>query len=208
MSNPTQEIFGELTRAYGHFNETLFQGRLPECMIVMHRHKTANGYFWADQWGNKDTKGKASEIAINPDTLANRSAYDVLSTLVHEMTHLEQYYFGQSSRNGYHNKGWGLLMKAVGLHPSNTGKPGGKETGQQMTHYVIEGGEFETVASAFLADGFTLDWYTKKKDAKAAKKKAASKTKFSCEGCGANAWGKPDLNIYCGSCDIPMYAEG
>jgi hypothetical protein len=39
------------------------------------------------------------------------------------------------------------------------------------------------------------------------REKAASKTKFTCPGCGANAWGKPDLNLVCGDCDERMEAE-
>jgi hypothetical protein len=31
-----------------------------------------------------------------------------------------------------------------------------------------------------------------------------SKVKFSCPGCGANAWGKPDLHVTCTDCGVPM----
>jgi hypothetical protein len=31
-------------------------------------------------------------------------------------------------------------MKTVGLYPSNSGMIGGKETGQQMQHYIIPDG--------------------------------------------------------------------
>ena len=61
----------------------------------------------------------------------DRTNEQTLSTLVHEMTHLQQQHFGKPSRSGYHNKEWGLLMRAVGLIPSSTGEPGGKETGQR-----------------------------------------------------------------------------
>jgi hypothetical protein len=30
------------------------------------------------------------------------------------------------------------------------------------------------------------------------------KTKFVCNGCAANAWGKASLNLRCGDCDLPM----
>ena len=30
--------------------------------------------------------------------------------------------------------------------------------------------------------------------------KAASKTKYSCPGCGLNAWAKPETTLYCGEC--------
>jgi hypothetical protein len=31
-------------------------------------------------------------------------------------------------------------MKEIGLHPSATGEPGGKETGKHMSHYIVSGG--------------------------------------------------------------------
>jgi hypothetical protein len=33
-------------------------------------------------------------------------------------------------------------MKEIGLQPSTIGQPGGKETGQSVTHYIIPGGAF------------------------------------------------------------------
>jgi hypothetical protein len=35
-------------------------------------------------------------------------------------------------------------------------------------------------------------------------KERQNKTKFSCPGCGCNAWGKPDLHIGCLDCRKPM----
>jgi hypothetical protein len=67
------------------------------------------------------------------------------------MVHQEQDHFGKPSRNGYHNKGWGLLMERVGLMPSSTGKPGGKRTGQKVSHYILADGPF---ARAFAARQF------------------------------------------------------
>ena len=42
---------------------------------------------------------------------------------------------------------------------------------------------------------------------KARKKKAASKTKYTCPGCELNAWAKPDANLWCGDCEEQMEAE-
>jgi rubrerythrin len=39
------------------------------------------------------------------------------------------------------------------------------------------------------------------------KKKAASKTKYTCRGCGLNAWAKPAAPLVCGACQEPMQAE-
>jgi hypothetical protein len=34
-------------------------------------------------------------------------------------------------------------MERIGLMPSATGAPGGRRTGQRMTHYIIRGGLFD-----------------------------------------------------------------
>jgi len=39
------------------------------------------------------------------------------------------------------------------------------------------------------------------------KKKTASKTKYTCPGCGLNAWAKPEAPLVCGTCQEPMQAE-
>jgi hypothetical protein len=79
---------------------------------------------------------------LNPDSFIGRTDEQIVSTLAHEMKHLEQHRFGTPSKRGYHNKEWAASMKAIGLMPSNTGAVGGKETGQQMDHYIIPGGAF------------------------------------------------------------------
>jgi predicted SprT family Zn-dependent metalloprotease len=76
------------------------------------------------------------ELALNPDHFICRTDAEICSTLGHEMTHVWQHQFGQPSARGYHNREWAAKMKTMGLQPSNTGAVGGKETGQQMTHYV------------------------------------------------------------------------
>ena len=50
--------------------------------------------------------------------------------LVHEMTHLEQEEYGKPGKKGHHNREWVGLMERVGLIPSDTGAPGGKQTGR------------------------------------------------------------------------------
>jgi hypothetical protein len=39
------------------------------------------------------------------------------------------------------------------------------------------------------------------------KKKAASKTKYTCPGCGLNAWAKPDVSLRCGACELALLAK-
>ena len=39
------------------------------------------------------------------------------------------------------------------------------------------------------------------------RKKAASKTKYTCPGCEANAWAKPGTSLICGDCSEAMIAQ-
>lgn len=205
---PTKDTYEQLDRAYQHFNQALFQGRLPACVLVLHRKKGARGYFWGDTWIARESEGITDEIALNPETFHERSTAEILSTLVHEMCHLEQHAFGKPSRTGYHNAQWATFMRRVGLIPTDTGRIGGKETGQRVTHVIEPGGAFELACTDLLSEGFTIPWEARTGDTATARKKAASKTKYSCEECAANAWAKPSTKLICGECFKPMRPAG
>lgn len=207
---PTQQLYTGFEDAYAWFNADLFGNELPACLITVARHRKAYGYFWHEGWRGCDAGVKADEIALNPEHFESRSAQQVLSTLVHEMCHLWQAHFGEKlPRNGYHNREWGLKMQQVGLIPSSTGQPGGKSTGVNMSHYIQEGGAFDQSCSAFLSEGFVIPWRAATlSEAEKARKKTqrASKTKFTCGGCGQNAWAKPEAKLLCGECEAEMEA--
>src|SRR5690242_13502110 len=120
-ANPTQRTYKTLDDAYRFFNEHLFGSHLPGCLITMQRSKKAYGYFAGNRFGSLDGAEVTDEIALNPSHFHTRTTEQSLSTLVHEMTHLEQHHFGKPSRAGYHNKEWAGMMRAVGLIPSDTG---------------------------------------------------------------------------------------
>jgi predicted SprT family Zn-dependent metalloprotease len=208
-ATPTSRTYDELTRAYEHFNRELFEGRLPPCLITMQRKNKTFGYFAGGRFGTRDGQEITDEIALNPSHFSARTVEESLSTLVHEMTHLEQHHHGKPSRIGYHNKEWAGLMRRVGLVPSDTGAPGGKEIGQHMTHYIEPAGRFEQACAALVRSGFTLPYIELwgEQDGKKAARKAASKTKYTCPSCAANAWAKPETKLVCGECDEPMEAE-
>jgi predicted SprT family Zn-dependent metalloprotease len=207
---PTQHTYTELQRAYDHFNKALFDGRLPHCLIVLHRKKNAYGYFWAGMWDTREGGAKLDEIALNPSLIRRRTDREALSTLVHEMVHLEQQHFGKPGKNGNHNREWGTLMDRIGLAPSSTGAPGGKRTGTKVSHYIVDGGLFDAACAELLKDGFVLPYMERAisdEERNRAKAKRASKTKFCCPTCDAAAWGKPTLLVMCGECDEMMIAE-
>jgi hypothetical protein len=119
----------------------------------------------------------------------------------HEMIHEGQEVFGKPSRGRYHNKEWADKMEALGLMPSHDGEPGGRRTGQRMTHYIIKGGPFQKAYQKLAATGFELHWNS----ARFSKERAPnSKTKFTCPECMQNAWAKPDASLICGICKQPM----
>ncbi|EGH3654115.1 sprT domain-containing protein, partial [Salmonella enterica] len=143
-----------------------------------------------------------------------------------------------------------------------------KKTGQQMTHYIIRGGRFQTAVYDLLKNGFSISWYDKWSegiiavsktnsdilddwlrvtdkseqelinkltqtvskrndtspddidiieplsglepeppvDVKPPVKGTGTRTKFTCPGCGLNAWAKPSANLICGECGVELMA--
>lgn len=206
---PTALSFNALQTAFDHFNDKLFGGRLPPCMILLHRKKGANGYFWPERFGHRDVEDSIHEIAINPSTMRGRTDRDVLSTLVHEMVHLEQQVFGKPGKGAYHNREWAAWMKRVGLQPNALDNPGG-ETGTKVSHKIVEGGPFDVACAELLATGIALPYSERVFSAAAearAKVKRASKTKYTCPSCDMNVWGKPGLSVGCVDCDEIMGAD-
>lgn len=210
MTKPTH-TYSSLDAAYEHFNRELFAGQLPPCLITMQRHKGAYGYFSGGRFASVGNPQEVTdEIALNPAHFAARTSTQTLSTLAHEMAHLWQHHFGTPSRSGYHNKEWAAKMREIGLIPSDTAEPSGKDTGQKVSHYIEPGGRFEKACAAHLASTAAILYHDRAGDEQAAKTrktKAASKTKYTCPTCGVNAWAKPEVNLICGDCHETMEAE-
>lgn len=203
---PTAETYEGLDRAFNHFNETLFENRLPPVIFTLTRKRKVHGYFWAEQFAHRKDGDTTHEIALNPDTMS-RELEAVLATLVHEMTHLEQQEYGTPGKNGHHNREWVGLMERVGLIPSDTGQPGGKQTGRKVTHYIDPEGPFVEAHYMLVKGGFDLLYFTKPRAAAEAKKKDLSKVKHECSVCGFKAWARQGANLICGDCDEHLVGE-
>lgn len=149
MHNPKDEEFAvslnqwELYyEMFNYFNRELFEGDLPDCVLNFSRESLRVGAFFApERWKGED--GVKHEISLNPVLMALVSAERECSFLVHEQAHLWQREYGKPGRRGYHNREFAMKMESIGLMASRTGKPGGKKTGEKMSHYVIPGGLFE-----------------------------------------------------------------
>lgn len=192
--SPTQEQFTAYEQMFEYFNRELFQNKLPAVFLNFSRKTKTNGFFAPERW-NK-SKAVKHEISLNPTTLHERKPIAVASTLVHEMVHLWQHEFGKPSRNGYHNQEWASRMELVGLIPSDTGEPDGKRVGQRVTHYILKGGIFEH-AFKELPKTALLPWTCNSDPVKEKKAAAKNKVKYTCDHCGCNVWGKPELHITC-----------
>jgi predicted SprT family Zn-dependent metalloprotease len=185
--------------AYDFFNAELFGGALPHVLVTLQRHAKARGYFAPERFRGRIEDAAAHELAMNPDSFTGRTDEEILSTLAHEMAHVWQQSHGTPPRRSYHDRQWAAKMKEIGLQPTTTGAPGGKETGQSVTHYIVAGGAYARAYAKLKAKGIRLDWQSAP-EGKEAKAKKASKTKFTCPDCGQNAWAKPDALLICGSC--------
>lgn len=201
----SKDIYSALIHAYDYFNRTLFLNSLPGCIITFQRKAKSLGYFHGDIWENVNEENR-DEIALNPDYLKTRNIKETLSTLAHEMVHLQQHHYGKPGKRGYHNKEWAELMLAIDLRPTSTGTIDGKMTGSKMTHLIVQGGRFDVAAQNILDEGFTIPWH-KLTNTTQSKAKRASKTKYTCGMCGANVWGKPDLEITCAPCGVLFEPE-
>jgi len=201
MNKPTTTQAAAFQDLYDSFNGAFFAGDLAQCLLNLSRKSKALGFFAPERW--TEDGETVDELSINPSYLSSRTAVQTASTLLHEMCHKWQSQFGTPGRRGYHNAEFSNKMAEVGLTTSTTGAPGGKRTGDRMTHYVTPGGAFETFWAAYAGDSESLfPLMCQEGDPSTTKRKAASnasKTKYVCP-CGTNIWGKPGLIVACGEC--------
>lgn len=231
MITPTDALYGTFERGFNHFNKGVFEkafGKtLRPVVFTFHRNPRALGYYHGEIFIRSHVEGAPvyqDELAINPNHIFNRTLPDIYSTLVHEMCHHYQKYFSKEPSRSYHNRDFANIMKAAGLYPSHTGAPGGRETGQHMSHYVIEGGLFDVACKELLAmeehvfyqDRLALQKQVQKlggdedggegegEGGESEPTKSTGRAKFVCPGCELKATAKPSANLICGDCKMTM----
>lgn len=201
----TEQVYSTFDKAYAFFNARLFENRLPDSLITLQRKSRSQGHFGAERFQERNGKEKVAELNLNPDYFVDRTDTEILSTLVHELTHVQQQSSGTPSRGGYHNKQWAGMMESIGLMPSSTGEEGGSKTGQNMTHYIIEGGAFDIACRDFLKMG-GLEWESVVYAAVSGERKK-TRWKFTCPECAQNAWAKENARLMCGDCECHLERE-
>ncbi|MGD0185318.1 MAG: SprT-like domain-containing protein [Roseiarcus sp.] len=219
----------QLDDAFEFFNRELFGGKLPPCLITFERQGRALGYFAPSRFVNVDDASEVvDEIALNPIHFARRLTPEVLSTLMHEMAHLWQHHFDRPGRRGYHNRRWALKMIDIGLVPSSTGKPGGRPTGDHVSHSIRENGPFDRACKSYLSTTRTTLFQDRAyrcveadegeeiagsqprstdedHSLRERERKAASKTRYRCPTPGCQvAWANRGSKLICALCDEEM----
>jgi predicted SprT family Zn-dependent metalloprotease len=214
---PTMAQFESLQKLFNHFNGPLFGGELEDVLLNLSRKGSrVLGFFAPDCWQGRSGEDKpVSEISLNPRYLGLRTPEATASTLVHEMCHLWQHLHGKAGRRGYHNKQWAQKMETVGLIASDSGLPGGRKTGERMTHYVLDDGPFSRAFARMPQDWFLpfvegppvfAHGVARSPVAEPTLSDTSnsdrSKTRYSCAGCETHVWGKPGLALICGFCHL------
>lgn len=215
----TAAQYGAFDQAKGYFIKTPFEKPLPPILLTLHEHRGSGGYYSPRRWVAREGEYRTyliAQINISPSILLLEPKM-LMSVLVHELVHHEQYTYGKPGRGGYHNTEFATLMHAIGLISSSTGQPGARRTGDRMSHYILEGGLFEEAYNAMpkeyilpfkphveLRGGHVPNRLSQiQKDAR-----NKNKTKYTCLGCGTAAWGKPHLNVICGQCNTRLVIIG
>ena len=206
---PTILQFEALQSSFDYYNNNLFipvfNQLLPPVIFSLNDNsrRTSKGYYSFDKY--KDDAGNVfSLINITPEYL-NNPFITVMGTLVHEMCHHYQYLFGKKAgqKRSYHDLEFASIMECTGLICSCTGKEGGKKTGYKMTHYILEGGIFESLtllAPDSLKTPFVLNAPRGIRELKTPQEHSKTKICYQCSVCQNKVWGKPNLQISCVPC--------
>jgi hypothetical protein len=157
MNSPTLTLYAALQNAFDHFNECLFGGRLPPCLITLRSASRVYGYHHAGRFISPNGK-LVDELGIHPGFFTLQPVEVVMATLVHEMVHHWQSHAGTPSPSNPHNREWSEKMISLGLQPSDTGLPGGKKTGRSMSDYILPDGLFLQACRELVAQEFALPW--------------------------------------------------
>ena len=208
MKLKATEIIKTMHEAYDFFNEELFDGKLPDCVLTLSRElKRANGFYAHESF--TDGKEKASEISLNPDQLS-RGEKLAFSTLVHEQVHCWQFNFGNDiPKSVYHNKEFAKKMMKIGLVPSSTGAKGGNKTGRNVSHYIDEDGPFDEAYTKWKRrKKKSISWHSRifnePDEEETKKRKRPRRKRLICPGCELKVSVPEHAELECLTCNEEM----
>ena len=124
----SQQLYGELYRAFDLFNNVFADNKLPKVVITIQESGRRNAYGWFGNgfWSDRLAGESVPEINLSAEYLS-RGPEGLLETLLHEMAHLWNATVAQErdcSGGQYHNKHFKTAAERFGLEVSRDGKRG------------------------------------------------------------------------------------
>ncbi len=196
------ELSAAMMAAFNKINADWFGGELEKVIITFEEGYKKGAYGWICT--SKDWKQNGTEryhINISSDYL-DRSVYDVLSTLVHEMCHLYNLQQGiqdTSRSNIYHNKIFKDTAEAHGLNCEHIDKAGWARTSctDKLKLWIDENITFNSF-HVYKQRTDNTDKHTKPKQ---------SSRKYVCPCCGLIVRATKEAHISCIDCNEEMLLE-
>jgi predicted SprT family Zn-dependent metalloprotease len=207
----------ELYRIFAILNHDKFNDDLPEPVITIQKTTgSVLGHFTPYKaWKNKqnvendnietDDSDETAyhEINIDPRWFCNRTAEEVVETLLHEMCHYYNKLADINDCNGSnHNKKFKSMAEKVGLIVEKGKSVGWGYTSlsDELKKYIEESIKPNEKAFEYFRSGNAISEGVRK---------PRTKTLFvyTCPDCGQTAKGKKDIELKCGVCDVNMEIE-
>ena len=173
---------------------------MPPCLVTLQRRANALGYFAHDRFEHRDEREPTDEIALNPKHIIERPPEDTLRRWCTRWCTSGSTGSASRAAAGTTTPNGPTMMQEIGLEPSSTGAPGGKRTGDRVSHYIVAGGPFDLACQAFLAKNPGLLWGDRPVEPKSGGKRA----KYVCPEDGIAMWGRPGVQLLCGEHEAPV----
>ena len=158
------QIYDQLTKIFDEFNQKLFEEILgdfvPDCIITLQHKSNMYAEMKPSSYIDLSSNNKVNEICINPQWFGVKPRIEILQYIAHQMVHVYQHAHGEPAGKGKHNEQFLDFMNAIGLMPSDTGMPGGKELGgKKVLNYPIPDGAFLKVANELAESKHLVSWF-------------------------------------------------
>ena len=204
----TQATMDLCQSVYDHFNQRLHGGLLHGAQFSFQPLRKSLSKFKAAQIID-DQDQIHDQIILCSNQQMSADPLKVLAAIDDAMISQSQYMNGKTGRDNYRNRERAEMAKEIGLYPSSTGEEGGKEIGDCISYYIIEGSPLQQAAQELLAGGFKMAWEEVKPKSKDTQSKSGKRVKYICphSECGTNALSKHDAYIKCGIHDQALVPQ-
>lgn len=191
--NPNLVLWVRYGDAFDYFNQTLFKGKLPNCILSFGAQGRSLGYFRRSVWVRNTGEDNLHEISLNPNLLS-RGDDLILEMLVRCMVSLWEYTYGEPSSNErYCSTQFTSMMELIGL-------PCEAPCGNNVQHKVDETGRYAAIRPDAMSHFFPLTTQVQYK------KTSKTRIKYECPTCSFTAMASPGgkLVYYTEECGAEM----